>query len=329
MAEPNLSRTGPGPQSDSELRDGTGLHDGTELRSGPRPPHGRLWTYRGSRKLPSAWLLGSGTLFWSLAVLVVVAVYALLAPALAGTDPRLTDFASADLPPSSAHWFGTDLSGRDLFERTASGLRVSLVIAVVCAITSSVLGLAIGVAAGALGGRSDRIVMRLVDGVNALPPLLVGIVVVALYPGNILAIIASIALTHWTQVARIARAEVRTARTAAYVEAARLAGASRLRVTATHLVPAASGQALVAVVLLLPHAIWHESTLSFLGLGLPPDRASLGTLLQDARAAVLTGSWWTLTFPALALVVTTLAVAGAGAALRDRITPPLPERAVR
>ncbi|HLS75449.1 MAG TPA: ABC transporter permease [Nocardia sp.] len=271
----------------------------------------------------------SRTLRCAIAVLAAVALYALLVPALAGTDPRLTDFAAADLPPSPAHWFGTDFSGRDLFERTAAGLRVSLLIATICAVAATVLGLAVGVTAGALGGRVDGLVMRVVDGVNALPHLLVGIVIVALYPGSVVAVIASIALTHWTQVARIARAEVRTARTAAYVEAARLAGASGPRVTLAHLVPAAAGQALVAVVLLLPHAIWHESTLSFLGLGLPPDRASLGTLLQDARAAVLTGSWWTLAFPALALVVTTLAVAGAGAALRDRITPPLPQRAVR
>ena len=83
------------------------------------------------------------------------------------------------------------------------------------------------------------------------------------------------------------------------------------------------------MVLLLPHAIWHESTLSFLGLGLPPDRASLGTLLQDARAAVLTGSWWTLAFPAAALILTTLLVAAVGVAVRDRITVPAAERAVR
>ncbi|MDH6284271.1 ABC transporter permease [Prescottella agglutinans] len=266
---------------------------------------------------------------WSLAVLAVIVVYALVVPMVAGGDPRLTDFAAAYQPPSTAHWFGTDSAGRDLFVRTAAGLRVSLAIAAICAIASTVLGLAVGVAAGALGGRTDQIVMRLVDGINALPHLLLGIVIVALYPGNLAAIIASIALTHWTQVARIARTEVRAARGAPYVEAARLSGATRTRVTVTHLVPAAAGQALVAVVLLLPHAIWHESTLSFLGLGLPPDRASLGTLLQDSRAAVLTGAWWSLAFPALALVVTTLAVAGLGAALRDRITPPMPERTVR
>lgn len=269
------------------------------------------------------------THLWALAVLAAVALYALVVPLLAGDDPRLTDFAAAHQPPSPSHWFGTDPAGRDLFVHTAAGLRVSLLIAAVCALASTVLGLVVGVAAGALGGRTDRIVMRLVDGVNALPHLLLGIVIVALYPGNLAAIVASIALTHWTQVARIARTEVRTVRTAHYVEAARLSGATRSRVMATHLAPAAAGHAMVAVVLLLPHAIWHESTLSFLGLGLPPDAASLGTLLQDARAAVLTGSWWSLAFPAAALVVTILAVAAAGGALRDRITPPLPERAVR
>lgn len=271
----------------------------------------------------------SRTLAWAVLTLTVIAVYALAVPMLAGGDLRLTDFAAAYQPPTPTHWFGTDSAGRDLFVRTAAGLRVSLLIAAVCAVVSTVLGLGVGVAAAALGGRTDRIVMRLVDGVNALPHLLLGIVIVAFYPGSLAAIIASIALTHWTQVARIARAEVRAARTAPYVDAARLAGATHTRVTLTHLVPAAAGQAVVAVVLLLPHAIWHESTLSFLGLGLPPDQASLGTLLQDARAAVLTGAWWTLLFPALALVVTTLAVTRTGAALRDRITPPLPERTIR
>ncbi|MCZ4590440.1 ABC transporter permease [Rhodococcus opacus] len=271
----------------------------------------------------------SRTLVWALVVLTTIAAYALVVPLLAGGDPRLTDFAAAYQAPSSAHWFGTDSAGRDLFVRGATGLRVSLVIAAVCAAASTALGLTVGVAAGALGGGVDRIVMRLVDGINALPHLLLGIVIVALYPGNLAAIVASIALTHWTQVARIARAEVRPARSATYIEAARLAGATRTRVMITHLVPAAAGQALVAVVLLLPHAIWHESTLSFLGLGLPPDQASLGTLLQDARTTVLTGSWWTLTFPAAALVITTLTVAAAGTTLRDRITPPLPERVTR
>ncbi len=171
--------------------------------------------------------------------------------------------------------------------------------------------------------------MRAVDGVNALPHLLLGIVIVALFRGSLPAIIASIALTHWTQVARIARSEVLGVRGREYIDAAHLAGAGRSHVMRHHLAPAAAGQALIAVVLLLPHAIWHETTLSFLGLGLPPHQPSLGTLLQEARSTLLLGGWWTLLFPSLLLVAATLAVAGIGAALRDRINPPILERTPR
>lgn len=272
---------------------------------------------------------GDRVLWLSAAVLTFVVAYALVTPWLAGVDDRLADFAAARQPPSWSHPFGTDSAGRDLFVRVAAGLRVSLLIAAVCAVASTILGTSVGVLAATIGGVTDRLVMRVVDGVNALPHLLLGIVIVALYPGNLGAIIASIALTHWTQVARIARAEVLTARGHSYVDAAYLAGATRTQVMRTHLAPAAAGQALIAVVLLLPHAIWHESTLSFLGLGLPPDRPSLGTLLQEARSALLLGGWWTLVFPALLLIVTTLAVAGIGAGLRDRISPPLLERTLR
>jgi peptide/nickel transport system permease protein len=155
-----------------------------------------------------------------------------------------------------------------------------------------------------------------------VPHLLLGIVLVALFRGSLIAVIASIALTHWTQVARIVRAEVLSLRDRPHVDAAVLGGASRWRVVHRHLLPAALPQALVAAVLLLPHAVWHESTLSFLGLGLPPHQPSLGTLLAEARSSLLLGGWWTLLFPALGLVLTTLAVAAVGTGVRQRLTAP-------
>ncbi|WP_305093085.1 ABC transporter permease [Prescottella sp. R16] len=265
----------------------------------------------------------------SVIVLVAIGAYAVLVPWLAGVDDRLTDFADARLAPSAEHWFGTDTAGRDLFVRVAAGLRVSLFVAVVCAVASTVLGTGIGVAAATFGGRTDRVVMRVVDGVNALPHLLLGIVVVALFRGDIVAIVASIALTHWTQVARITRSEVLGTRDREYIDAARLAGAGHLHIVRHHLLPAAAGQALVAATMLLPHAIWHETTLSFLGLGLPPHQPSLGTILQEARSTLLLGGWWVLVFPSLLLIAATLAVVGVGAALRDRISPPILERTPR
>jgi ABC-type dipeptide/oligopeptide/nickel transport system permease subunit len=259
------------------------------------------------------------------ALLALLVGYAVLVPWITGVDDRVTDFAAARQAPSTDHLFGTDSAGRDLFVRTAAGLRVSLLVAVVCAVLSTVIGAGVGAVSAAAGGWVDRLVMRIVDALNAVPHLLLGIVLVALFRGSLVAVIASIALTHWTQVARIVRAEVLSLRDREHIDAAVLAGATRTQVVRRHLLPAAAPQALVATVLLLPHAVWHESTLSFLGLGLPPHRASLGTLLEEARASLLLGGWWTLVFPALGLVLATLAVAAIGSALRDRTA--LPRRA--
>ena len=262
-------------------------------------------------------LRAAGTIL-GVAVLVLIASYAVFVPMLAGTDEKLTDFSSARLPPSAAHPFGTDHAGRDLFIRLASGLRVSLLIAVLCALASMGLGMLIGAVSAALGGRTDRIVMRVVDGINAVPHLLLGVVIVAMFRGSVTAIIASIALTHWTQVARIVRAEVLSLRSREYVVAAYLLGSTRREVLRRHFLPGTLAQGVVATVMLLPHAIWHESTLSFLGLGLSPDQASLGTLLKEAQSEVMLGGWWALIFPALLLLVTTLAVATCGKGILSR-----------
>ncbi|MGW9402376.1 ABC transporter permease [Arthrobacter sp. NPDC055585] len=262
-------------------------------------------------------LRAAGTIL-GIAVLVLITAYALFVPMLAGTDEKLTDFSSARLPPSSEHLFGTDHAGRDLFLRLASGLRVSLLIAVLCALLSMGLGMFAGAASAALGGRTDRIMMRVIDGINAVPHLLLGVVIVALFRGSVTAIIASIALTHWTQVARIIRAEVLSLRSREYVDAAYLLGLTRGQVLRRHFLPGTLAQGVLATVMLLPHAIWHESTLSFLGLGLSPDQASLGTLLKEAQSEVMLGGWWALVFPALLLLMTTLAVAACGNGILSR-----------
>lgn len=261
------------------------------------------------------------TVWVSAATLALIVGYAALAPLLAPTSAHSIDLLASRQGPSAAHWFGTDQSGRDLFVRVAQGLRVSLTIAVACSLLSTVIGLLVGTIAAVFGGWVDAVLMRFSDALNALPHLLLGVVFLAFFPGSIVAIVLSIALTHWTQVARIVRSEALTARSTEYVEAAYLAGASRWEVARCHLVPAALGQALVAIVLLTPHAIWHETTLSFLGLGLAPDRASLGTLLAISRGEILIGNWWMLVFPALLLVVASLAVAGVARAAQEKWAP--------
>lgn len=254
---------------------------------------------------------------------VVLGVFALLAvgwPFVAGE--QTADFAQALRAPGHGALLGTDHSGYDLGVRTAEGLRISLLIAIACAVLATVLGVVVGVASVTAGGWVDAVVMRVVDGVNALPHLVVGVVIAAMWRGEALAIIASIALTHWPAVARVVRAELLEATSAGWVETARLAGASRAFIATRHLLPAVSGQVLVAMTVLLPHAVWHETTLSFLGVGLSPDAASLGTLLGQARGDVLTGAWWTLVVPGVALLFTALACSGAAASLRRATLPP-------
>ncbi len=242
--------------------------------------------------------------------LVLLLLYAAILPFFAGTDLHEADLSQARLAPSAAHWFGTDLAGHDLLVRVALGLRVSIFVAAVCAVVSTVIGVLIGAVAASWGGKVDSLLMRFTDTINALPQLLLGIAIVAFYPGSLVAIIASIALVHWSPVARIVRSIALSTRELEYVEAAYLAGASHWQVARKHLLPSVFGQMKVSVVLLFPHAIWHESTLSFLGLGISPDKPSLGTLLEVARTEILIGCWWELVFPAGALVSLTLLIFG-------------------
>ncbi|MEJ2868094.1 ABC transporter permease [Actinomycetospora sp. OC33-EN08] len=274
----------------------------------------------GTLRARASWT-GRGRLVAGLVGLVVLVLGAVLIPWLGGLDQGAVDYTAVRQPPSLAHPFGTDAVGRDLFLRSFAGLGVSLTVAASCAVISTVIGTLYGALSGLLGGWPDRILMRAVDGVNAVPHLLLGIVIVALYHGSVLAVIASIGLTHWTTVARVVRSEVLSLRSRPFVDAAISGGASRRRVLGRHLLPAVVPPAVLSSVLILPHAVWHETALSFLGLGLPPHLASLGNILAEGRQAVLLGSWWIVVFPSALLAATTLAVAGIAAWWRDRTRP--------
>ncbi|MBL3669827.1 ABC transporter permease [Streptomyces sp. M2CJ-2] len=257
----------------------------------------------------------------SAALVALTALAVLLVPPLAQLDQQAVDLASKLLPPSLSHPFGTDDVGRDLLLRCVYGLRVSLLVGVVAALTATVIGTAVGATAGALGGWVDRLVMRLVDTISSVPHLLLGIFIVAMFRPGVWPVVISVALTHWLSTARIVRAEVLSLRSRPYIDAAVSGGASRWRVALRHLLPGVLPQAGLAAVLMIPHAMWHESALSFLGLGLPTHTASLGTLIQGARGSLLAGHWWPTLFPGLFLIIPTLAIAGLAGVWRERINP--------
>ncbi|MET8472467.1 ABC transporter permease [Streptomyces sp. NPDC006422] len=275
------------------------------------------WRTRGVRRRSTrAWRVRSSAVIVGLVVLAV-----LIVPPLTHLDQQAVDLAAKLEPPSWTHPFGTDDVGRDLLLRCVYGLRVSLLVGVVAAVVATVIGTAVGALAGALGGWVDRGVMRVVDTFSSVPHLLLGIFIVAMFRPGVWPVVVSVGLTHWLSTARIVRAEVLSLRSRPYVDAAISGGASQWRVTARHLLPGVLPQAALAAVLMVPHAIWHESALSFLGLGLPTHQASLGTLVQTARGSLLAGDWWPTLFPGLFIIVPTLAIAGLAGAWRERLNP--------
>ncbi|WP_326638567.1 ABC transporter permease [Streptosporangium sp. NBC_01755] len=255
------------------------------------------------------------------ATLAVLGLVVLLVPPLVQLDQQLVDLRSAGLPPSLAHPFGTDPVGRDVLLRSVYGLRVSFLVGMFAALVSMVIGGLVGLAAGSLGGTPDRLLMRVVDGFNAVPHLLFGIFIVALFSPSPAAVVVSVSVTHWTTAARIVRSEVLSLRSRPFVEAAISGGASRSRVVRRHLLPHLFPHLLLATVLMVPHAIWHETALSFLGLGLPAHLASLGNMISDGRPSLLTGDWWSSLVPGLFVLVPTLAVAVLAQHWRDRLSP--------
>lgn len=257
----------------------------------------------------------------SATIVVAVALAVLIVPPLAQLDQQAVDLSNKLHPPSWAHPFGTDDVGRDLLLRCVYGLRVSLLVGLVAALTATVIGTAIGALAGSFGGWPDRGVMRIVDTLSSIPHLLLGIFIVAMFRPGVWPVIVSVALTHWISTARIVRSEVLSLRSRPFIDAAVSGGASRVRVVVRHLLPGVLPQAGLAAVLMVPHAMWHESALSFLGLGLPAHQASLGNLVQSARGSLLAGDWWPTLFPGLFLIIPTLALAGIAGAWRDRINP--------
>lgn len=249
---------------------------------------------------------------------------ALFADFIRPLDERAVNLAAVLQSPSAAHPMGTDEVGRDLLARVLAGLRVSFIIATFAALTAVVIGGILGILAGTLGGVVDSLVMRFVDVITSQNHLLLGILLVVLFRpvfGAVGAVLFSVGLTHWPTLCRIVRGELLSLRERPFVEAAVNGGASRMRLARRHYLPHLLPAIGLAFVLSFPHAIFHESALSFLGLGLPPHQASLGNILADSQRSLLAGGWWASLFPGFLLVLTSLSIGTIGEYWRERLQP--------
>ncbi|MBG9455114.1 diguanylate cyclase [Lysinibacillus sphaericus] len=229
---------------------------------------------------------------------------------------------SYNAPPSAEFWFGTDDLGRDIFVRVWAGARISLLIGFAAAIIDLIIGVLWGSISGLAGGRVDNIMMRIADVLTAIPYLLVVIVLLVVLKPGIVPMIIALSITGWIQMARIVRGEVLSIKNQEYVLAARTLGARTGHLIIKHLVPNALGAILVTMTLTVPSAIFTESFLSYLGLGVPAPLASWGTMASEGNGAIANAPW-RLIFPALFISLTIFAFNAVGDGLRDALDPKL------
>jgi peptide/nickel transport system permease protein len=256
-------------------------------------------------------------------LLLFMAIVALMAPLIAG-DPQFMVPANRLRPPSAEHWFGTDPLGRDVFARAVYGARISLVVGLSVAMVSVSIGLFIGLAAGYFR-RLDNVLMRVMDGLMAIPAILLAIALVSLNRASVGIVIIAIAIPEIPRVVRLVRSVVLTTREQPYVEAAIGGGSRSGKIILRHILPSTVAPLIVQATYITASAILVEAGLSFLGAGVPPEIATWGNMIASSRL-LLARAPWTIFFPGACLAIVILAVNLLGDGLRDRLDPRLARR---
>ena len=261
-------------------------------------------------------------------IILLVIVAGIFADLIAPHNPRVGILSERNTPPAwssegtSNHLLGTDQQGRDMLSRILHGARISLIVAAVTLVTGGTIGVMLGLLAGWYGGWVDELIMRLVDVLLALPLILVALVMVVSLGQSLEVILAVLAIWIWPRFARMVRGEVLRLRTMDYVALAQVSGASTLRILATHLFPGVINTLIIVATLQVGIVILVESTLSFLGAGVPPPTPAWGSMVSDGRDK-LAVAWWISTLPGVAIMLTVMALNLFGDWLRDTLDPRL------
>jgi oligopeptide transport system permease protein len=287
-----------------------------DLSTAPAPIKGRsLWDDARRRLSRNKAAVAS---MWTLGFLVVAAIFGPMLVPFGYDEVNKQDVWMA--PLQGGHILGSDALGRDLLSRLLMGLRVSLAIGLVATLVSLVIGVAWGAIAGYMGGKLEEVMMRMVDVLYSLPFIFFVILLMVTFGSNIILIFVAIGAVEWLTMARIVRGQTLALKNKEFIEAARAAGLGQGAIVARHIVPNLLGPVVVYVTLTIPAVILAESFLSFLGLGVQPPMASLGTLIsggaQDMELAP-----WLLIFPSLAMVVALMCFNFIGDGLRDALDP--------
>jgi peptide/nickel transport system permease protein len=254
------------------------------------------------------------------ALALLIVVVAVLSPLIVRSAPEAAHPTQTLLAPSSAHWFGTDQLGRDVFSRVVAGARVSPVIALLVLFLACAVGIPLGVAAGYFGGRIDEIIMRITDIFLAFPALLLALAIAAVLPPSIGSVTFAVSVTWWPWYTRLIRGQAASVAGRPYVEGARAAGVSHTRILLRHVLPNSLTPLIVQVSLDVSAVILTVSALSFLGLGAQDPTPEWGLMVSQGQQYFQT-QWWLVTFPGVAILLTAVAFNLLGDGLRDMLDP--------
>ncbi|GGE95278.1 ABC transporter permease [Stappia taiwanensis] len=265
-------------------------------------------------------------------MLAVIILIALFAPWISPQDPydlAVVSIFDARLPPGSTSmegttfWLGTDGAGRDLLSAIFYGLRISLSVGVMSGILAIIVGMSVGLAAAYAGGRTETLIMRVVDLQLSLPAVLIALILLAILGKGVDKIIIALVIAQWAYYARTVRASALVERRREYVEAAACLGLGHARIVFRHILPNCVAPLIVVGTVQTAHAIALEATLSFLGVGLPLTEPSLGLLISNGFEYMLSGKYWIAVFPGVALLLTIVSINIVGDQLRDVLNPRL------
>lgn len=249
-------------------------------------------------------------------ILLTILISYLLSPA-----NLITDFTKKSLSPNLQHPFGTDWLGRDMFTRTLKGLRLSLFVGFLGAAVGALIATVLGIAAATLGKKVDSVISWLVDMFIGMPHLIFIILISFAVGGGIRGVVFGVAFTHWPSLTRVIRGEVYAIKSCEYIQISRNLGKSNWYIARKHILPHILPQIMVGFLLLFPHAIIHEASITFLGFGLSVQTPSIGLILSEAVKHISIGDWWLAIFPGLILVCVVKSFDNIGEHFRVLINP--------
>ena len=216
------------------------------------------------------------------------------------------NYSNKFISPCSNHLFGTDFMGRDMFYRCIKGLSNSILIGIVASLISSVIALIFGVSSALIGGIYDRVINWCIDACMGMPHLILLILISFMLGKGGKGVAIAVAVTHWTSLTRVLRAEIKQIQTSDYVKLSERLGKSKIWIATKHILPLIVSQIIVGVILMFPHAIMHEAAITFLGFGLPPHEPAIGVILSESMHYLSSGYWWLAFYPGLSLLIVVL-----------------------